>query len=143
MRHKHSKCNNAQTPSDITPNDTHEHTSAASLSSTRTLSHRLSTKHRLLVTLLFISTYSTRSLINSTVHHNIISFTFSTYPSHFFFFFLNNPAPPEISPFPLHDPLPISDGARRGGGRAQAALSPRRSWRGLPEHDAATGHRAR
>src|SRR5437588_4346741 len=25
------------------------------------------------------------------------------------------------------------DEARRGGGRAQAALSPRRSWRGLPE----------
>src|SRR5258706_12847742 len=25
----------------------------------------------------------------------------------FFFFFLNDPAPPEISPLPLHDPLPI------------------------------------
>src|SRR5260370_1140671 len=25
-----------------------------------------------------------------------------------FFFFLNDPAPPEISPLPLHDPLPIS-----------------------------------
>src|SRR5256885_13276188 len=28
------------------------------------------------------------------------------------FFFLNDPAPPEFSPFPLHDALPIS--ARRG-----------------------------
>src|SRR5256885_1933590 len=26
----------------------------------------------------------------------------------FFFFFLNDPAPPEISPLPLHAPLPIS-----------------------------------
>src|SRR5258708_25190135 len=25
-----------------------------------------------------------------------------------FFFFLNDPAPPEISPLPQHDPLPIS-----------------------------------
>src|SRR2546429_4861493 len=33
-------------------------------------------------------------------------------PSRFFFFFLNNPAPPEISPLPLRAPLPISH--RRG-----------------------------
>src|SRR5256885_7174131 len=29
------------------------------------------------------------------------------------FFFLNDPPPPEISPLPLHDPLPIGGGARR------------------------------
>src|SRR2546429_8441718 len=31
-------------------------------------------------------------------------------PSHGHFFFLNDPAPPEISPLPLHDPLPILRG---------------------------------
>src|SRR2546430_616621 len=31
-----------------------------------------------------------------------------------FFFFFNNPAPTEIYPLPLHDPLPISDGAVPG-----------------------------
>src|SRR5258705_8731505 len=30
----------------------------------------------------------------------------------FFFFFFNDTAPPEISPLPLHDALPISHGAR-------------------------------
>src|SRR5256884_8114140 len=34
-----------------------------------------------------------------------------------FFFFLNDPAPPEISPFPLRAALPISIG---GGGRRPA-----------------------
>src|SRR2546427_2241245 len=29
---------------------------------------------------------------------------------YFFFFFLKNPPPPKISPFPLHDPLPIPEG---------------------------------
>src|SRR2546430_14193155 len=29
----------------------------------------------------------------------------------FFFFFFNDPAPPEIYPLPLHDALPISKGA--------------------------------
>src|SRR2546430_6470827 len=30
-----------------------------------------------------------------------------------FFFFLNDPAPPEFSPFPLHAPLPICMGHRQ------------------------------
>src|SRR5256714_7657597 len=38
----------------------------------------------------------------------IIFFLFiSIHPLYFFFFFLNDPAPPEIYPLPLHDPLPI------------------------------------
>src|ERR1022692_44567 len=32
----------------------------------------------------------------------------------FFFFFLNDPAPPEISPFPLPAPLPISPNPKIG-----------------------------
>src|SRR2546430_17573989 len=37
-------------------------------------------------------------------------------PKHmFFFFFLNDPAPTEISPFPLHDALPISFESQRDG----------------------------
>src|SRR5256886_4112306 len=31
----------------------------------------------------------------------------------YFFFFFNDPAPPEISPLPLHDPLPISSRAEK------------------------------
>src|SRR2546427_5496710 len=39
---------------------------------------------------------------------NVCSYSF-LYSSFFlFFFFLNDPATPEISPLPLHDPLPIS-----------------------------------
>src|SRR5256885_2903503 len=41
----------------------------------------------------------------------------------FFFFFLNNPAPPEISPFPLHAALPIY---RRGRDRGPDAAVARR-----------------
>src|SRR5260370_206338 len=38
----------------------------------------------------------------------VMSFCFFTLPPRFsIFFFFNDPAPPEISPFPLHDPLPI------------------------------------
>src|SRR5256884_8119197 len=50
--------------------------------------------------------------------------------SFFFFFFLNDPAPPEIYPLPLHDALPISGGPRRRlrvggtGAKDHAALSP-------------------
>src|SRR2546421_43782 len=45
--------------------------------------------------------------------HQLVSFyshIFFLHISQFppsFFFFLNDPAPPEISPLPLHDPLPI------------------------------------
>src|SRR2546428_12364287 len=35
-------------------------------------------------------------------------------PLTIFFFFFNDPAPPEISPLPLHDALPISHGLRLG-----------------------------
>src|SRR5256886_13799761 len=38
----------------------------------------------------------------------IIYFLFLCLPSSFFFFFYNDPAPTEIYPLPLHDPLPIS-----------------------------------
>src|SRR2546425_5064749 len=37
-----------------------------------------------------------------------------------FFFFFNDPAPPEISPLPLHDPLPIGERAAQSR-RALAA----------------------
>src|SRR3712207_7389852 len=43
--------------------------------------------------------------------------------SFLFFFFLNDPAPPEIYPLPLHDALPIPAGGRVGRdqlGHAQA-----------------------
>src|SRR2546422_2475938 len=44
------------------------------------------------------------------------------------FFFFNDPAPPELSPLPLHDALPICPAARprRVGGGARAALRRRR-----------------
>src|SRR5256885_4294013 len=35
----------------------------------------------------------------------------TTLAFHFYFFFLNDPAPPEIYPLPLHDALPICAGA--------------------------------
>src|SRR2546430_2487619 len=38
-----------------------------------------------------------------------------------FFFFFNNPAPPEISPFPLHAPLPIWAGELRFIAESKAA----------------------
>src|SRR2546430_1622394 len=45
-----------------------------------------------------------RMLINSLDHVGAGGLN----PSCLFFFF-NNPAPPEFSPLPLHDPLPICD----------------------------------
>src|SRR2546430_17721260 len=55
----------------------------------------------------------------------------------FFFFFLNDAPTPDLSPFPLHDPLPI--GGRRGwggggpAGPARGAIGPGcacpRRWR--------------
>src|SRR5260370_831166 len=48
-------------------------------------------------------------------------FIFYTLPSLFsFFFFLNDPAPPEISPFPLPDPLPIKGSSPRPFSSANA-----------------------
>src|SRR2546430_2396096 len=43
----------------------------------------------------------------------LLPFLFLAEQTHysFFFFFLINPAPPDISPFPLHAPLPISSWA--------------------------------
>src|SRR2546430_14396110 len=41
----------------------------------------------------------------------------------FFFFFFNDPAPPEIYPLPLHVALPIS--ARRAGAAVPPACRPR------------------
>src|SRR2546430_819100 len=59
---------------------------------------------------------------------------FSSSPHHplFSFFFFNNPAPPEISPLPLHAPLPISRGPRprrapSGGGTGRWRCPPCRS----------------
>src|SRR2546430_17674900 len=37
----------------------------------------------------------------------VLSYRISSSPSLFLFFFFNDPAPPEISPFPLPDALPI------------------------------------
>src|SRR2546430_8002621 len=62
-----------------------------------------------------------RRLIRATsVYHNevydsrLTLFSITSRPtSSFFFFFLNDPAPPEIYPLPLHDALPISRIARR------------------------------
>src|SRR2546428_1671176 len=44
----------------------------------------------------------------------------------FFFFFFNDPAPPEIYPLPLHDALPISPGGLLGrrGARLHALRPP-------------------
>src|SRR2546430_549985 len=52
---------------------------------------------------------SKNSLTKDTTVFSIVIFSFpSIYIIQpFFFFFLNNPAPPEISPLPLHDALPI------------------------------------
>src|SRR2546421_196160 len=36
-------------------------------------------------------------------------------PHFYSFFFFNDPAPPEISPLPLHDPLPISPASTSAG----------------------------
>src|SRR2546426_1468513 len=47
-----------------------------------------------------------------TQTHTLVCYGFYFLPIQFplslFFFFLNDPAPPEISPLPLHDALPIS-----------------------------------
>src|SRR2546430_486335 len=44
------------------------------------------------------------------------------------FFFFNDPAPPEISPFPLHDALPISE-ARCGDTACRLGKSMNITWR--------------
>src|SRR5256885_14897688 len=46
-------------------------------------------------------------------------------PPLFFFFFLNDPAPTDISPLPLHDPLPICSGRPRGRAGPGAVHAPR------------------
>src|SRR5258708_7865965 len=49
---------------------------------------------------------SSRTVIDAPLldsHHNLLYIPLSAHT----FFFLNNPAPPEFSPFPLHDALPI------------------------------------
>src|SRR5256885_13900015 len=65
-------------------------------------------------------------IIGSTIEQNITRVSF---------FFFNDRAPPELSPLPLHDPLPIPrpalgrgpppPPARAGGGAAAAARSAR------------------
>src|SRR3990170_1473618 len=46
-----------------------------------------------------------------------------------FFFFLNDPAPPEIYPLPLHAPLPISRQPNRSPAPGRASRSNRRPAR--------------
>src|SRR2546430_1815451 len=54
--------------------------------------------------------------------HFSISFLFSSkFLRSFFFFFFNDPAPPEFSPFPLHAALPIG-GARHDSHRSLQVL---------------------
>src|SRR5260370_798637 len=50
-------------------------------------------------------------------------------PFSFFFFFLNDPAPPEIYPLPLHDALPICGPLGGPSGRGRPS-SPRRCTAG-------------
>src|SRR2546430_8291346 len=47
-------------------------------------------------------------MIHSLLLYQMSLFIFHLQPLSLCFFFLNNPAPPEISPLPLHDALPIS-----------------------------------
>src|SRR3989442_14731945 len=49
----------------------------------------------------------------------------------FFFFFLNDPATPEISPLPLHNPLPIFD-------KSSALPSSNDMWPNHPEANPGT-----
>src|SRR5256885_10377592 len=53
-------------------------------------------------------------------------------PSIFFFFFLNDPAPPEISTLSLHDALPIC-AHRVDGGRDRSPVDGRRRGRLRPQ----------
>src|SRR5256885_12376373 len=48
----------------------------------------------------------------------------------FFFFFLNDPAPPDIYPLPLHDPLPIFPRAAQERAARRAARQHRTRLRG-------------
>src|SRR2546425_11722362 len=55
---------------------------------------------------------------------------FSSAYAFIFFFFLNDPAPPEISPLPHHAPLPICGGGGGGAPRRGGGAGPRVSARG-------------
>src|SRR2546429_2073 len=54
--------------------------------------------------------YGLPACLNAMLHHFVLCRSFyntTRSPLSFFFFFLNNPAPPEISPLPPHAALPI------------------------------------
>src|SRR5256885_15050480 len=53
-----------------------------------------------------------RIIIVFVLFYFLLFFFFLRLTSFFSFFFFNDPAPPEISPLPLPDALPISAGAR-------------------------------
>src|SRR2546430_15042246 len=76
-------------------------------------------------------------------------FDLTRLPPFCFFFFLNDPAPPEISPLPLHDALPISTPrASRGGvvwgvaGKASPIPAPRPPPRSITVNGSAQSGRA-
>src|SRR5256885_223960 len=54
------------------------------------------------------------------------------------FFFFNDPAPPEISPFPLHAPLPIS--ARHRGAQPHPRPLPQLTAKQAVDHARKPGH---
>src|SRR2546430_11039079 len=62
-------------------------------------------------------------------------FLISSPPSFYsFFFFFNDPAPTEFSPFPLHDPLPIPPDAVGGTRRGRRRAQPDFSAQAVPPH---------
>src|SRR2546430_6340457 len=68
--------------------------------------------------------------------------THSTLEKHFFFFFLNDPPTPEISPLPLPAPLPISGGhARHRHPRRRAGSRGRQSRNEHPPASRRRPHR--
>src|SRR2546430_14158667 len=79
---------------------------------------------------LIASPHSTRILLigdhNNSMKHSLISFFYTDPTERYLFFFLNDPATPEISPLPPHAALPI--GAR---GRPPPGRVPRR-WLRVP-----------
>src|SRR5260370_846861 len=54
----------------------------------------------------FLSCYRIQTFLFLCIYI-VSSYLFTLPPAYSFFFFLKDPAPPEFSPFPLHDPLPI------------------------------------